>query len=493
MRLASPQFANLRVWLVAIAEGFSTLAVEVIAIRLAIPVVGSSLTLTGVMLGVVLLALSAGYWRGGELSARWDKPRVRRTLTRNLLLGAIFYAAFSFLAEAWLLEKFLDLGLTLAPAIGLAALLLLAFPVYFVAQSVPLLAELTNDEGKAGKASGKVLFFSTLGSVAGGIVTPLWLFPWLGVNRTTWVVCGLLVAAAVLMATTRLQRIQTVAMALIALVSATLVAAILRPANELYSFDSEYQTIRVLNDKDEKGRTVRVMILNGGRASGVYADTGASAFSYILEAGKALEASPTDRVLAIGAAGFTFPRDAAAQPYVHRIDAVDVDPTVRPIAEQHFLFQTLPAKIRFFPQSARWALRGFRRDGSRYGLAFLDAYSGKGIPDELLTLEFFHDVKSVAAHTLANVIMDHDLESAFSHNVLSTFRQVYGHVYLKDANPGDSDFTNYMVASWRPGDSAPTSEKTNSWREWAGAGALYTDDRNTADRDHTRMMWSNED
>ena len=45
-------------WIVAFAEGFSTLAVEVIAIRLAIPVVGSSVVLTGVMLGVVLFALT---------------------------------------------------------------------------------------------------------------------------------------------------------------------------------------------------------------------------------------------------------------------------------------------------------------------------------------------------------------------------------------------------------------------------------------------------
>lgn len=487
MRLASLPFSNIRVWLVAIAEGFSTLAVEVIAIRLAIPVVGSSLTLTGVMLGVVLLALSAGYWRGGELSARWDKPRVRRTLTRNLLVGAIFYAAFSFLAEAWLLERFLDLGLSLAPAIGLAALLLLAFPVYFVAQSVPLLAELTNDEGKAGKASGKVLFFSTLGSVAGGIITPLWLFPWLGVSRTTWVVCGLLIAASVLMGTSRVERTQSVAAGLIALLSANVVTAFLRPLNELFSFDSEYQTIRVFNDKDESGRLVRVMMLNGGRASGVYADSGASAFHYIREAGKALMSTPAARVLAIGAAGFTFPRDAAAQPFVDQIDAVDVDPTVRRIAEQHFLFQPIPAKIRFFPQSARWALRGFRTSPLQYGLAFLDAYSGKGIPDELLTVEFFRDVKTVATHTLVNVIMDRDVDSDFSHNVLNTFRQVYGRAFLKDVDPGDSDMTNYLVASW-----PPAGPNHDGWHEWTGSGALYTDDRNTADHDHTRMMWSDD-
>src|SRR5580704_4686769 len=97
----------LTIWIVAFAEGFSTLAVEVIAIRLAIPVVGSSMTLTGVMLGVVLFALSAGYWHGGALSARWENSRTRTALTRNLLLSGAIYAALSFPAEAILLGKLL--------------------------------------------------------------------------------------------------------------------------------------------------------------------------------------------------------------------------------------------------------------------------------------------------------------------------------------------------------------------------------------------------
>ena len=84
---------NLRLWSIAFAEGFSTLAAEVIVIRLAVPIAGSSMTLTGVMLGVILLALSAGYWHGGLLSARGDNGTHLRILTRNLFLAGIVYAA----------------------------------------------------------------------------------------------------------------------------------------------------------------------------------------------------------------------------------------------------------------------------------------------------------------------------------------------------------------------------------------------------------------
>src|SRR5258708_15473043 len=148
------------------------------------------------MLGIVLLALSAGYWRGGALSARWDRAQTRTALARNLLLAAVLYGAVAFPLEAALLERLLDIGLALPMAIGVTATLLFLVPIYLASQTVPMLAELTNTEGKAGKSSGKVLFFSTMGSVAGGVVTPVWLFPTIGVERSTYVVSALLTAVS---------------------------------------------------------------------------------------------------------------------------------------------------------------------------------------------------------------------------------------------------------------------------------------------------------
>ena len=472
----------LTTWIVAFAEGFSTLALEVIAIRLAIPVVGSSMTLTGVMLGVVLFALSAGYWRGGVLSARWDSGRTRAALARNLLLTGVIYAAVSFPAEALLLGKLLDGGLGLALAIGVAATALFALPVYLVAQTVPLLAELTNTEGKAGKASGKVLFYSTLGSVAGGIVTPILLFPHLGVRGSSFVVCGLLFGAAALMAASFASRWKIAIAGAVLLAAVYWIGAAARPANEQFSFDSAHQNIRIVLEQGDGGRPERVMYLNGGRASGIFVDTGQSSFEYVREADGLLAAGGSPDVLAIGAAGFTFPRDAAAMPFVRRVDAVDVDPAVRAIAEREFLRVVLPAKIRFFPLSARDALRRFSRERARYGFALLDAYSGMGVPDELLTVDFLGDVRAVADHVAANLILDRETQSGFASNVLASFRKVFGHVWIKDVKPGDADRTNFLVINW----------ESPGFTEWTGTGRIYTDDRNTADRDHVAMVWGGE-
>jgi spermidine synthase len=460
-------------------EGFSTLAVEVIAIRLAIPVVGSSMTLTGVMLGVVLFALSAGYWRGGELSSRWDAAQTRKALTRNLLLAAAIYAAVSFPLEALLLDRILGWEIGLGLAIGIMATLLFVLPVYLASQTVPMLAELINIEGKAGKASGKVLFFSTIGSVAGGILTPVWLFPSLGVRASTYVVSALLLSAAAMMAIGHLRPARLAAAVVVVAASVWTARILTTPDAVLYAFDSAHQSIRITEEKARDGRMERVLSMNGGRASGVYLDDGETSFNYVREAGSALRAFGSARVLVIGAAGFTFPRDAARLPFVTQVDAVDVDPAVLRIAEKHFLLAPVPSKVCFLPLSARYALRQCRREGRHYGFTFVDAYAGKGIPDELLTVEFFAGVAAVSEVVAANVIMDREMESPFARNVLASFRQACGRVWVKDVRPGDEDLTNIMV----------TNRPFAASAEWTGSGRPYTDNRNTADRDHVDLVW----
>jgi hypothetical protein len=42
--------------------------------------------------------------------------------------------------------------------------------------------------------------------------------------------------------------------------------------------------------------------------------------------------------------------------------------------------------------------------------------------------------------------------------------------------------TNFLVTSWPAEGSTP----------WTGKGIVYHDDKSTADRDHVRMVWSDE-
>jgi hypothetical protein len=346
-----------------------------------------------------------------------------------------------------------------------------------------MLAELTSSDGKAGRASGKVLFYSTLGSVAGGVLTPVYLFPWLGVARSTYFVCAVLALAGCMLAIDRLHLIRSLALGSAAVVAGLCVHVLTSATGDRFAFDSAYQSIRIVDEKNEQGRTERVMLVGGGRASAVYADTGETSLPYTRLAERLLRESGAKNALVIGAAGFTFPRDAAKLPGFEQVDAVDVDPSVLPIAEQHFLMAPLPPQVRFLPLSARFAVRKLRRDGRHYQFTFVDAYFGKGIPAELVTTEFFDGVRAISDHTVANAVIDRATKSVFARNLFASFRAAFGRVWLIDARPKeDSDLTNMLILNW---------PATGS-KEWNGRGEAYRDDRNDADRDRVAMIWGDD-
>jgi hypothetical protein len=86
----------------------------------------------------------------------------------------------------------------------------------------------------------------------------------------------------------------------------------------------------------------------------------------------------------------------------------------------------------------------------------------------------------VSERTAANVQMDRPMESAFAKNVLASFREAFGAVWVKDVrHEDDTDLTNILVTSWPVEGSA----------RWNGSGEIYRDDRNRADQDHVALIW----
>lgn len=51
-------------YIIAFLEGFTTLSVEIMVIRNSLSIIGSNAIATSTILGIILLALSYGYYRG---------------------------------------------------------------------------------------------------------------------------------------------------------------------------------------------------------------------------------------------------------------------------------------------------------------------------------------------------------------------------------------------------------------------------------------------
>lgn len=88
----------------------------------------------------------------------------------------------------------LNIGYFLPIFIGVSVLFIL--PVFLASQTIPLLSELIYDDKKA-VVIGKLLFFSTVGSFMGSVVTSLIFFSYIGVEKSI-VVNGIILAVLAL-------------------------------------------------------------------------------------------------------------------------------------------------------------------------------------------------------------------------------------------------------------------------------------------------------
>lgn len=351
---------------------------------------------------------------------------------------------------------------------------------------MPMITQLT--QGTKGFAAGKILFVSTLGSFLGSILTSTVLFSIRGVALTGYITAGILILChiALVIYQKRMPWAGIVALLLIA------VLFIQKPKAEaavLYTHDSPYQKIEIREDTYDDVK-IRTMLLNGGNASSIDADTQQSRFGYIRESVEITDMRNSlssvignKKLLVIWAAGFTYPEEMAQKEYVERIDTLDVDPSVKEISEKYFQKKPLHEKIIFIPQSARGFMHDAIDNKVFYDVILVDAYNGTSIPEELVTREFFVDLKKLSSSIMLNMIMDSAIQSSFARHLMATLQDAWPDgVRYKNVTLGwPKRVGNFIVAS-RPFAGA---EKY----EWNPQASAYTDDKHSVETDKAAMFY----
>ena len=157
-----------------LVEGYCSLAVEMIALRVLVPAAGQSIGVTSIVVTVFLAALAFGYRAGG----RFDGA-VREKVARNLAAAALWSA---FWLSRFGLELAFDVSawMPLLAQVAAYAAVGVAPAAYLLAQTVVLLVASGRDRHASGKAGG-AFAASTLGNVTGGLVTALVAMQFLGV------------------------------------------------------------------------------------------------------------------------------------------------------------------------------------------------------------------------------------------------------------------------------------------------------------------------
>lgn len=473
------------IYLVSLLEGFATLAVEVLAIRAATPIVWSSIILTSIFLWVILLALSAWYYAWGTISQKLTNNQRIWYLSWCLLFAWVYYVVITFPNEVSLIEQLLALTQNYVVTLFLVALLLFFIPVFVESQSIPLLTELTHETSK-GKAAWDILFVSTLGSFLWSVVPSILLFETIGVSMTMLIVWNMLFISSGLLLLPKkrsLALLVRTAWIILSIVLYFVHPAFKRPAHTIYAFDSAYQEILV-RETTVDDKLIRFFQTDRSYASAIYVDTKESPFTYARETMDIIEKLKPASILVIWTAWFTLPFEAAKLSYVERIDAIDIDPRVKDIAEKHFLFESLPQKITFYPESARFFVNQAIQSWKKYDVILIDAYNWKSLPEELVTYEFFSWIKQLIRNPswlIFNFIHDTNTTSGLAVNVYTTLSYVFGDMYTKNVSQNkEKDMDNFIVTTQkfdRTYISVPT--------EWT----VYTDDKRTTELDVVKMRW----
>ncbi len=372
--------------LVVFVVGVAILGAEIAAARLLAPYFGASTIVWANTIGIVLVALSVGYWYGGRLA---DRDPTRAGLYRIVLLSGLLLAAVPFVAD-----PFLGLAVDALDSISAGAFVgsllgvtvLVATPVLVSGAVAPYALRLAVDDvAQAGTVSGRLYAISTVGSLLGTFSSALLFIPLIGTRRT-FIVFGLALVLIAVWGLARRALLAAPALLALALVlpAGTVKGETQDGARVIHETDTEYQYARVVQDANG----TRTLELNEGQAVHSLMQRSSYLTSNYWDEALVLPLAalkrPPRRLAILGnAAGTTarayghfFPRTA--------IDAVEIDGELTAIGRRYFDLRA--PRLRTITADARPFLR---RTTARYDAILVDAYRQPYIPFYLATKEFF--------------------------------------------------------------------------------------------------------
>jgi spermidine synthase len=473
--------------LLVFVVGTGSLGAEIAAVRLLAPYFGASTIVWANTIGVVLVALSVGYWLGGRLADRHPHKRglCLLSLVAALLLAVVPFVADPLLGVAVRALDSISAGAFVGSLFGVLALV--AVPILLLGAATPwaLRVGMRGIE-ETGRVAGRLYALSTAGSLAGTLISALVLIPVVGTRRT-FLVFALAIALVAVLGLRPATRYAAgpAAVAALMLVPVGTLKADADGGRVIYEAETPYQYARVVDRVDGS----RALELNEGQAQhSLYRPdtvlTGDVWDGHLVLPFAVLDRAPRRVAILGNAAGTTsrayerfFPRT--------RVDGVEIDPKLSEIGRR--LFEMDNPRLELHHEDARPFLR---RADARYDVISVDAYRQPYIPFYLTTREFFALARErLTPGGMLIVNAGHPEGSNDLEQVLTaTIRTAFPHVARDPIEPTNT----LLVASERPigpermtravprlpaGLRSTAASASVRLAPPLGGGRIYTDDR----------------
>jgi spermidine synthase len=368
--------------------GAVLMGLEIAGSRVLAPHFGNSVFVWGSLISVFLLALSAGYYWGGWLADRNPSQYLLSTICLTVSLMIFAIAGIASPVCDWLVSQ--GLGEQSGPLV--AGTILFLPPSIGMGMVSPFAVRLaTHSVQNVGKIAGTLYALSTMGSIAGTLLTTFVLIPLFGLSV---IIKGL---AATLLLTSLLalpwrRPSDAVTRVLVFLLIALPGAFVPEPPRTfmrkgdvmVLDVDTPYHHISVIDNRIEDSRQLRfdrfvesaVLRKPPHESLAEYTDYFHLAW---------LVRPEMERVLFIGAGGGVGPRAFHMHDPALEIEVVDIDPMVIEVARKYFYLEDAPT-IHTHADDGRMYVR---QSPGGYDCILLDAFTiGGGIPFHLATKEF---------------------------------------------------------------------------------------------------------
>ncbi len=371
--------------------GAAMMVIEICAYRLLAPFFGNSVYTWTALIGVILIAFSAGGYLGGHLADR----KMALDLLGWLLAGS---AVLTFFIPA--LHTVFAVGLSAHGLIAgpvMISLLLFAIPGILLGAVSPAAVRfysLTLKDTHVGAAAGTISMLGSLGSFVGTFLSGFFLLSTFGVRSIFFGTAALLlvlaVAAFLLAKNTLKQQAPVILSGIFAFGMSWMTEPKPKPG-VIFEHESFYHHIEV-SEQQDGDVTRRVLQLDSTMEGGMDAKTGDLILPYQQYWKLALlrEPAKVSSALFIGAGAFGMPENVSRDFPEATVDVVEIDPQVIEVGRKFFKLDEHPRVTAHAGDARRYLLQN---GGKKWDLIFGDAYNGiRQIPPHLATQEFYQQI-----------------------------------------------------------------------------------------------------
>ena len=169
------------IYALAFIEGGAVMCVELCSAKILSPYFGTSIYVWAAVLGITLTALMSGYYLGGYLSSKKQKPAI---IYWFMLIAGLLVTITPIISDL-ILPYTINLSLLSGTIISLMCFLFIPL-MLFGAVSPLIINQLTSNAKESGKSSGNVYAISTLGGIITTFTVGFYTLPEFGITYTLY-------------------------------------------------------------------------------------------------------------------------------------------------------------------------------------------------------------------------------------------------------------------------------------------------------------------